>query len=204
MENLRNRIRCKTRKQQKWLFEMSTKTELYTAQNIWQHFSCDTKVHTSVHTLELCIYEFHYDCIKNKYDNKSKLLISDTDSLMYEIKIEGVDEDFSSNKEMFVFSIIWLSQNIMKIQTNWFLEKCKMKPEVLRLKKLLYWKMYSFFVDGGSEYIKAKNVGTTISHKCPRSAHNRLCNPTSLRPNTQQFWVKNTFFQEFLLTCPKH
>ena len=48
-----------------------------------------------------CMDEFHYDCIKNKYDSKSKLLISDTDSLMYEIKSEGVNEDFSSNKEMF-------------------------------------------------------------------------------------------------------
>ena len=34
MENLRNRIRCKTRKQQKGLFEMYNKTELYIAQNI--------------------------------------------------------------------------------------------------------------------------------------------------------------------------
>ena len=161
-----------------------------------------------MHTLELCIYEFHYDCIKNKYENKSKLLISDTDKLMYEIKSQGVDKDFSSNKEMFDFGIIWLSQNIMMIQTNWFLEKCKMTPEVLRLKNSLYWKMYSFFVDDDSEYIKAKgvnkNVVRTISHKCPRRTHNRLCNPTSFRPNTQQFWAKKTFFQEFLLTCPKH
>ena len=31
------------------------------------------------------------------YDNKSKLLITDTDSLMDEIKIEIVYEDFRSN-----------------------------------------------------------------------------------------------------------
>ena len=61
---------------------------------------------TNLHTWELCIYEFHYDCNKNKYDNKSKLLISGTDSLIFEIKSEGVDEDFSSNKEMFDFSVI--------------------------------------------------------------------------------------------------
>ena len=57
--------------------------------------------------LELCkvlMYELHCDYIKNKYDNKSKLLFTDTDSLMYEIKTEDVYEDFSSNKEMFDFS----------------------------------------------------------------------------------------------------
>ena len=50
------------------------------------------------------MYEFHYDYIKNRYDNKSKLLFRDTDSLMYEIKTEDVYEDFSSDKEMFGFS----------------------------------------------------------------------------------------------------
>ena len=38
---------------------------------------------------------------KNKYDNKSKLLFTDTNGLMYEIKTEGDYEDFSCNKEMF-------------------------------------------------------------------------------------------------------
>ena len=58
-------------------------------------------------TLELSkvlIYKFHYDYIKNKYGNKSKLLFTETDSLMYEIKTEDIYEDFSSNKESFDFS----------------------------------------------------------------------------------------------------
>ena len=50
------------------------------------------------------MYEFHYDYIKNKYSNNSRLLFTDTDSLMYEIKTEDVYEDFSNNKEMFAFS----------------------------------------------------------------------------------------------------
>ena len=49
------------------------------------------------------MHKFHYDYIKNKYDNKSKLLFTDTDS-NYEIKTEDVFEDFSSDKEMFDFS----------------------------------------------------------------------------------------------------
>ena len=50
------------------------------------------------------MYEFHYDYIKNKYDNKSELLVKGTYSLLYEIKTEDVYEDFSSNKGMSDFS----------------------------------------------------------------------------------------------------
>ena len=49
------------------------------------------------------MHAFNYDYIKNKYDNKSKLLFTDTDSLVYEIKTEDFYEDFSSNKEIFDF-----------------------------------------------------------------------------------------------------
>ena len=52
---------------------------------------------------KVLMYEFHYDYINDIYDNKSKLLFTGTDSLMYEIKTEDVYEDFSSNKEMFEY-----------------------------------------------------------------------------------------------------
>ena len=50
--------------------------------------------------LELLMYEFHYDYIKNKYGNNSRLLFTDTDNLTYEIKTEDVYEDFNNDKEM--------------------------------------------------------------------------------------------------------
>ena len=53
---------------------------------------------------KVLMYEFHYAYIKNKYDNKSKILLTDTDRLMYEIKTEDVFEDLSSDKELFDFS----------------------------------------------------------------------------------------------------
>ena len=53
---------------------------------------------------KIAMYKFHYDYIKKKYDNKSKLLFTDNGSLMYEIKTKVVYEDFSSDKEMFNFS----------------------------------------------------------------------------------------------------
>ena len=53
---------------------------------------------------KVLMYKFHYNYIKNKYGNDSRLLFTDTDSLMYEIKTEDFYVDFSSNKEMFDFS----------------------------------------------------------------------------------------------------
>ena len=49
---------------------------------------------------KLLMYQFHYDYIKDKYGNNSRLLFAFTDSLMYEIKTE----DFSNDKEMIDFS----------------------------------------------------------------------------------------------------
>ena len=48
---------------------------------------------------KLLMYEFHYDYIKNKHGDKSRLLFTDTASLMYEIKTEDAYENFSSDKE---------------------------------------------------------------------------------------------------------
>ena len=50
------------------------------------------------------MYECNYGCIKNKYDNNSRLLFTGTDSLMYENKTEDIYEDFRKDKEIFVFS----------------------------------------------------------------------------------------------------
>ena len=46
------------------------------------------------------MYEFHYKYIKSKFG--AKLLFTDTESLVYEIKTEDVYEDFYQNKNEFV------------------------------------------------------------------------------------------------------
>ena len=54
--------------------------------------------------IKLLMFEFHYDYIKNKYGNYSRLLFTDTDCLVNKIKTADICEDFSSNKEIFDFS----------------------------------------------------------------------------------------------------
>ena len=39
---------------------------------------------------KVLMYDIHYDYIKNKYGNNARLLFTDTDSLIYEIKTEDV------------------------------------------------------------------------------------------------------------------
>ena len=102
------------------------------------------------------IYEFHYDYIK-KYDNKSRLLFTDTDSAIYEIKTENIYANFSSNKEMkaklkYHDDSIKLVIAKMKDETkNVAIEECVvLKP-----------KMYSFLVDN-NEHKRGKGVNKNI------------------------------------------
>ena len=46
----------------------------------------------------------NYDYIKNKYGNNSRLLFTDTGSLMYEIKLKMPIKILSTKKHMFDFS----------------------------------------------------------------------------------------------------
>ena len=47
------------------------------------------------------MYYFHYNYIKKKYNDKAKLLFTDTDSLTYEMEIKDVYKDFWSDKDKF-------------------------------------------------------------------------------------------------------
>ena len=59
------------------------------------------------------MYQFHYYYIKNKYSNNSRLLFTDTDSLMYEPKTDDVHANFSKDKQCLILVIDLLSQSIM-------------------------------------------------------------------------------------------
>ena len=108
------------------------------------------------------MYEFHYDYIKNKYDNKSKLLFTDTDSLMYEIKTdslmyeiktEDVYEDLSSDKEMFDFSNYSTQSKYYGDWNKLVIWKIKDETEGVAIEEFvgLKAKMSKFLVDNNSE-----------------------------------------------------
>ena len=67
---------------------------------------------------KVLMYEFNYNYIKNKYDNKTRLLFTDANGIMYEIKIEDVYEDFKRDKRCLFWGIIILNQNIVIIESH--------------------------------------------------------------------------------------
>ena len=119
MENLRNRIDVRLVGNEgdylKWTSKSSCMqqkifdNDLVAMRKRKVTLTLTKQANVRIFTLDLSkalMYEFYYDYIKNKYGNNSKLLFTDTgnDSLMYEIKIDDVYEDFSKDKEMFDFS----------------------------------------------------------------------------------------------------
>ena len=117
MENLRNRIDVKLVRNKKDYLKWTSKPS-YMSHEIFDNnlgALCEMKVTVTLNKpayVEMCIldlskvlkYEFHYDYIKNKYGNKLRLLLTDTDSLMYENKTEDFYKDFTKDEEMFDFS----------------------------------------------------------------------------------------------------
>ena len=120
---------------------------------------------------KVIMYEFHYDYIKNKYGNNSKLLFTDTDSLRYELKTDNVYEDFSSNKEMFNFSNYSTKSTYHDDSNKLVIGKMKDETAGVVIEEFvgLKPKMYSYLVDDNSEHKKAKgvnrNVVATISQR---------------------------------------
>ena len=166
----------------------------------------------------LLMYEFHYDYIKNKYRNSSRLLFTDTDSLMYEIKTEDVYKDFSSDKDMLDFSNYstkWkYYDDLNKLGVGKMTDETAgvATEEIVGLKP----KIYSYLVDDNSEHKKAKcvnkNVVATISHyeykdvllnkECLRHSMNRIqskdhsigtyeINKISLSCSDDQIYIQN-------------
>ena len=114
-------------------------------------------------------YELHYDYTNNKYGNKSRLLFTETNCLMYEIKTEDVYKDFTNDKEMFDFNIY--STNIYSNKSKYHdnssklvVDKMKNETAGVAIEEFfeLKPKMYSYLVDGNREHKKTKGIKKSI------------------------------------------
>ena len=114
MENLRKRVDVRLVTDEKKLLKLASKPTYVSSKNFNENL---VAVHKIKETLTLnrpayvgmCIldlsktlmYDFHYNYIKKNYEDKAKLLFTDTDSLTYEIEAEDVYQDFWNDKDKF-------------------------------------------------------------------------------------------------------
>ena len=110
MENIRNRVDVKLVNNKKQAEKLSAKPN-YKHCNIFSEdlvaihmkmtkLDFDKPVYLGMCILDLSktlMYDFHYNYIKKKYEDKAKLLLTDTDSLMYEIQTEDFYKDISGD-----------------------------------------------------------------------------------------------------------
>ena len=113
---------------------------------------------------KVLMYKFHYDYMKNIYGNNSRLLFTDTDSFMYEIKTEDVYKDFTKNKEMFDFSNYSTKSKYYDNSNKLVVDKMKDETAGVVIKEFfgLKPKMCYFLLNDSSEHKKAKGVNKNV------------------------------------------
>ena len=114
MENLRKRVDVRLVTNEKQLDKLTSKPTFVSSKIFNENLMAVHKVKETL-TLNrpayvgMCIldlsktlmYDFHYNYIKKKYNNRAKLLFTDTDSLTYEIEAEDIYNNFWNDKDMF-------------------------------------------------------------------------------------------------------
>ena len=113
---------------------------------------------------KLLMYQFHYGCVLNTFD--AKLLFTDTDSLVYEIKDCNVDEQCFKNKHLFDFSGFPKDSVYYDDSSKKALGKMKDEFNGIKINEFVGLKsrMYSLLASNDLEVNKAKGVNLKLKH----------------------------------------
>ena len=113
------------------------------------------------------MYEFHYEYIRPKYGNKAKLLLTDTDSLMYEIQTEDFYLDISPDVSLMFDTSNYPKEHASGIERGVNkkvigMMKDEAGGEIITKFVGLRAKNYSFVLDG-EEYKKCKGIKKCVT-----------------------------------------
>ena len=114
MENLHKRVDIRLLTNEKTLDKITAKPtyvsskifneNLMAVHKVIETLTLNRPAYVGMRILDLSkmlMYDFHYNYIKRKYNNRARLLFTDMDSLTYETEAEDVYKDFWNDKDMF-------------------------------------------------------------------------------------------------------
>jgi len=188
MENIRNRVDIQPRTDDKSAEKLVSKpnyerTTIFSKDLVAVHMNktdlvFNKPVYLGMSILDISktlMYDFHYKYIKKKYEPKAKLLMTDTDSLMYEIHTEDFFKDIREDiKEKFDTSNFENSKlpRLNKKVPRMFKDEAVGK--VISEFVALHAKSYAFDVDG-DEFKICKGVKKYVVNKETTSNDYKNC-----------------------------
>ena len=183
MENIRNRVNVKLINDEEQAEKLAAKLNFNHCNIFFEdlvaiHMKKTRLVFDKPVYLGMCIldlsktlmYNFHYNYIGQKYDNNARLLFTDTDSFMYEIKMEDFYKDISADvKDKFDTSNYpfdhpsnipsGLNKKVVGMM------KDEASGEIIDEFVGLRAKLYSYKMFGGEEDKKCKGVKKSVIKK---------------------------------------
>ena len=116
------------------------------------------------------MFDFHYNYIKDKYDTKSDLLFTDTDSLMYQIQTEDFYKDISNDVESKFDTSDYPQSHPSGIPTGLNKKVIGMFKDEVAGKQITHFiglrpKLYSFKIEEGKNVKKCKGIKKSVVSK---------------------------------------
>ena len=143
MENIRERVDIKLVQTKAELLKLTSKPTLKTITRFSDNLiAChmkrvrlkfDKPIYIGMAVLDISktlMYDFHYNTIKHKYQEKAQLLFTDTDSLCYHIKTDDLNSDRREDLENMTHLIIQKIIPYTRVNSKKKLGNSKMKQEV--------------------------------------------------------------------------
>ena len=180
MENIRKRVDVRLITNEKKLLKMTSKptyvsSKIFNENLVAVHKIKETLTLNRPAYIGMCIldlsktlmYDFHYNYIINKYEDKAKLLFTDTDSLTYEIEADDVYQDFWNDREKFDNSDYPENSQFHDKTNKKVLGKFKDESNFIPICEFigLRSKMYSYIKDNNQVGKTAKGIKKNIIKK---------------------------------------
>ena len=180
MENIRKRVDVRLVTSKEKLLKLASKPtyvsskifneNLVAVHKIKETLTMNRPAHIGMCILDLSktlMYDFHYNYIKHKYGDKAKLLLTDTDSLTYEIETKDAYKDFFKDKSKFDNSDYPENSPYFNITNKKIIGKFKDEAAGVPIIEFvgLRSKMYSYMKDNDKDVKTAKGIKKNITTK---------------------------------------